>query len=246
MQMLKSFLISMFAILLFALGAVGSWFYLQMETKQDASEEAPPISNLVDHTRADPVPKLGAGSLPAVIRGPDLDAEEMFRLTTATKEKRAQLRQYEERLREHKLRIKAADADTKAAQREVEGMLGQVRNVMDGAEKLLTDVKFTMDELKKKKSELQQKTEELKKLENNVGAGAAANIKTFGEYMGSMPPEVAAAAIKEMTNDGKMDFVIQLLRTLEPRNVAKILAMLDDPQLLAELASRFPTAPQLR
>lgn len=245
MQMIKSFLISMFAVLLFALGAVGSWFYLQMES-EDAEDEVQPMATLAVERAANPVPKPETSTLPAIIRGPELDAEEMFRLTTATREKREQLREYEERLREHKQRIKAADADTKSAHREVEGMLGQVRNIMSGAEKLLDEVQLALNDLKKQKSELQTKEDKLKELEKEAGAGAAANMKTLSEYMASMPADVAAGAIKEMTNDGKIDFVVQLLRKIEPRNVSKILAELEDPQLLAEIAQRFRTTPTLR
>ena len=54
MQMIKSFLVSMFAVLLFALGAVGSWFYLQMESKDSAEEETQPIYIVGRGTRRGP------------------------------------------------------------------------------------------------------------------------------------------------------------------------------------------------
>ena len=117
---------------------------------------------------------------------------------------------------------------------------------MSGAERLLEEVQVALNDLKKQKSELQTKTEELEELQKQAGAGAAANMKTLSEFMTSMPADVAAGAIKEMTNDGKIDFVVQLLREIEPRNVSKILSELGDPQLLAEIAGRFQTTPQLR
>lgn len=249
MKMIKSFLISMFAVFLFALGAAGSWFYLSMDKKDEGTDEFSAAASTTDDSQVDPYPSPTAdaiGSLPAVVRGPELDAEEMFRLSTATAAKREQLRLYEDRLREHKLRIKAADADTKAAQREVEGALSEVRNIMDGAEKLLGDIQLAVEELKKQKTEATKKAEELKVIEDEVGAGAAANVKTFAEYMQSMPATDAANAIKEMINDGKIDFAIQLLRKIEPRNVSKILAEIKDATLVAELAARYPKAPVTR
>lgn len=248
--MFKSFLISMFAILLFTLGGAAAWFYVQM-----VEEESPDEDSIVQPLQAvggeaDPVPRLdvlgNGGVLPAVVRGPALDADEMFRLSTATKAKQQQLLEYDEQLREHKRRIKAADADTKTAQREVEGTLKEIRNLMDATESLLSETQQTIAELQKERIETQRKTDDLKKVEGEAGAGVKRDVKNFAEYLQSMPPEDAAQTIKEMTNDGKMDFAIQLLRNIEVRNVSKILAEIKDPALVAELATRYPEVPQLR
>jgi len=244
--MFKSFLVSMFAILLFTLGGAATWFSLQLMGSDTAEEDGLNLTPAAKIADADPVPQkvLGpGGALPAVVRGPDLDAEEMFRLSTATATKREQLAQYEERLREHKLRIKAADADTKFAQREVEGTLEQTRSLMESMEKLLEETKASINNLQKERVETDQKADDLKKLETEAGAGVAANVKSFSEFLQSMPPATSAETIKEMTNNGKMDFAIQLLRNIEPRNVAKILAEIQDPPLVAEIASRFKDAP---
>lgn len=249
--MFKSFLISMFAILLFTLGGAASWFYVQMVAEQQPDDQSVPQPILASSTEADPVPRLESlgkrnGVLPAVISGPELDAEEMFRLSQATKAKREQLLQYEERLREHKNRIKAADADTKSAQREVEGTLKQVRSLMNETEKLLSETKESIGELQKVRADTDRKANELKDAEKEAGAGVAKDVKSFAEYLQSMPPEDAAEAIKEMINNGKMDFAIQLLRNIEARNVAKILAEIKDATLIAEVASRYPEVPRIR
>ena len=244
--MFKSFLISMFAILLFTLGATAAWFYVQMVAKETADDEelSPSVASV---GAADPVPRVTrvigpGGVLPAVVRGPALDAEEMFRLSTATAAKREQLTQYSEQLREQKLRIRAADADTKSAQREVEGTLQQIQSLMESIEKLLEETKSSVVELQKQRVETNQKADDLKKLATEAGAGVAAEMRTVAEFVQNMPPAVAAETIKEMTNDGKMDFAVQLLRNIEPRIVAKILAEIRDPPLVAEIASRFTEA----
>ena len=248
--MFKSFLVSMFAILLFTLGGAATWFGMQMLAEKKTDDDMQDLSPAVNVTDADPIPApriLGLdGDLPAVVRGPDLDAEEMFRLSTATAAKREQLSQYEERLREHKLRIKAADADTKFAQREVEGTLQQTRSLMESMEALLEETRTSIVALQKERVETDQKADNLKKLETEAGAGVAANVKSFSEFLQSMPATDSAETIKEMTNNGKMDFAVQLLRNNEPRNVAKILAEIKDPPLVAEIASRFTDAPKLR
>ena len=248
--MFKSFLISMFAILLFTLGAAASWFYVQMVADRPSDESMIIAPAMTNGSEADPIPKLdmlgNGGILPAVIRGPDLSAEEMFRLSTATKAKREQLQQYEERLREHKLRIKAADADTKSAQREVEGTLQQVRSLMDAIETLLAETKLSIGELQKERVETNRKADDLKKLETEAGAGVEADEKNFAEILQGMAPAEAAETIKEIANNGRMDFAIRLLKKMEERIASKILAEIGDPQLVAEIASRFTDLPKLR
>ena len=250
--MFKSFLISMFAVFLFALGAAGAWFYLQMENTPDLDAQSQEVQNIAKKPDqpVDPVPRPADETLldplPSAVRGPGLDAEKLYQLSVLSEEKRAQLSQYEDRLRDHKLRINAGNADILAAQREVDGALTQVRSLMDSTDKLLGDVKQAIKELQQQKLEVDKKQADLKAMEEKVGAGAVKNIKEFAEIIESMPETEAAMMIKEMWNDGKMDFAIQLLRNIEPRNVAKIIPEIKDVQLMAEIAARYPEAPQVR
>ena len=247
--MFKSFLISMFAILLFTLGAAGSWFYLNMEQADTEVDAAGRAAATPTTAQASPIPQLdsfGDAPLPAIVRGPELDPEELYRIETATNAKRKQLREYEDRLREQKVRIKAADVDTKAAQREVDGAARQVRDMMDAAEKMMLEVRTAMDELKKESEEIQRQKDELKTLQEEVGADASANVRAFAEFMQSMPAAAAAETIKTMANDGKMDFAVQLLRNIETRNASKILEEIRDPELISEIAERYRDLPVIR
>ena len=108
------------------------------------------------------------------------------------------------------------------------------------------DVTQAIKDLQQQKLEVDKKQADLKAMEEKVGAGAVKNIKEFAEIIESMPETEAAMMIKEMWNDGKMDFAIQLLRNIEPRNVAKIIPEIKDVQLMAEIAARYPEAPQVR
>jgi flagellar motility protein MotE (MotC chaperone) len=247
--MFKSFLISMFAVFLFAMGATGSWFYLNMSPKDaegddlaTAQETSPfPMSE------ANPIPRMdSAEDFPAPVRGSAASAEEIFRLNLAQDARIQQLRQQEERIREQGLRIKTADTDTKAAQREVEGMLTQMSATLAAAEKLFEEIKLAAAQLAEKERDVQKKTEELKVLQDEADQNELANIKTLGEYFQSMPPSVAAEVIKEFVNDGEMDFAINLLRKIEPRNVSKILAEINDAALISDITVRYPEVRKLR
>lgn len=243
--MIKSFLVSMFAIFLFTLGAAGAWFYIQMGPAAESTEDAALDVAGTIQEEPDPIPKFNPG-LPAVLRGPDLSPDEMVRLNMAMSAREEQSRQHEEKLREIRIRIQTADADTKAAQREVEGAMSQARQVMEAAEALLNEVQTTLTDLKKESQELQKRRDDIDKLEEEMGEGAAANIKAFAEYVEKMPAEVAADLVKEMVQDNKMDDVIQLLKSMEPRNASKLLAELDDSPLLAEIATRYTSALKYR
>ena len=237
--MIKSFLVSMFAVMLFALGATGAWFYMKLERERLAAEESlPEPPTPAPAGKTDPVPAF-TPALPASHRGSELTPEELYRLETATSAQRAQLAQYERRLREQNRRIITSNADTEAAQREVEGAIAQLDKMMTAVEELLSDVATAKEELKQQTLEVQKKMNDLTELEKEAGAGAAANIRTFAEFMTGMPPAESAALLVELANDGKIDFALQLLHNLETRNASKVLAEVRDGPLRAEMATRF-------
>lgn len=242
--MVKSFLVSMFAILVFTLGAAGAWFYMQMQLEAGSDDEGVPVA--VAPAEASPIPQFNDADapLPAVVRGPQLDPDELYRIETATAAQRNKLREYEDRIREQKSRIKAADIDTKAAQREVEGAASHVNKMLHAAETTLQEVRTELENLKKEAAEIQKRKDELQKVEDEVGVDAAANIKNFAEFMQSMPAEKSAAMIQNMSDSGKMDFAVQLLRNIEGRNASKILAQIEDESLVSEIAERYRDLPR--
>lgn len=243
--MVKNFLVSMFAILLFTLGGAASWFYVQMVQTNAGDEvvDEQPFSPAAMSPNPDPIPPKTEEPLKTVLRGPALSPEELYRFTTATAKTRKQMREEDERLRNRRLRIRAADADTKAAQREVEGMLNEVRGLMRQTEELATEAEEAIQKLQNTDAEIKRQSEDLNKLKTDLGATEASRLKTFAEYLQSMPPESSAKAFKAMVNEGKMDYAIQLLRQIEPRNVSKILDQIGDPELIAQFATRYPIAP---
>lgn len=254
--MFRTFLISMFAILLFTLGATGSWFYVNMmeDRKAEAEQADASLPGLPEvPSEANPVPPTSTpeeamerAMFPAPSRAPGMAPEDIYRLREATIDVREQLRNQEDQLREQKLRIKAADADTKTAQREVEGALEQVRHLLETTEAILSETKQEMEELRKERAALKQAQDKLDAAQKGAGADVATRMKKLSEYMASMPAPEVADTIKEMVNNGKMDDAFQLLELMESRSVAKILAEIPDPQLRAEFFSRFPTAATMR
>lgn len=243
--MFKSFLVSMFAILVFTLGAAGAWFYMQMQLEAGSDDEGG-VPVAAAPAESNPIPQFNDADapLPAVVRGPQLDPDELYRIETATAAKRNQLREYEELIREQKSRLKAADIDTKAAQREVDGAATHVNKMLHAAEQTLQEVRVELENLKKEAAEVQKRKDELQKVEDDVGVDAAANIKNFAEFMQSMPVESSAAMIQNMSDAGNMDFAVQLLRNIESRNAAKILGQIKDVSLVSELAERYRDLPR--
>lgn len=244
--MFRSFLISMFAILLFALGATGAWFYLQLEKSMESEDDSLPRAVAAQpKAPPDPVPKFQA-SLPAPVRGSELTPEEMYKIESATAAQRELLIEHEARLREQKRRIVTSNADTEAAQREVEGALEQVRSMLDATQALLDEVVVAKEDLKKQSAELQQKMAALKELEANIGAGAKVKLKKIAEIIAGMPAVDSAGMMAELSREGDLNFAVQLLDNLETRSAAKVLSEIKDEQLRAELTSRLRDMIQLK
>lgn len=241
--MIKTFLYSMFAVFLFALGGAGSWFYLQMVEADGQEKDSVSFQPVAPHTGLEALTSDINPSnnieMPVPVHVKPVSAEEIFRFGAINKKNIEQLRNQEQRLEKDKLRLKTAHIDIETRQREIEGMLIQVNDKLATAEKLLDDIKVAAERLTTEKQDVSKKLDELQQSEEDLNAGENVNVQMVASWIQNMKAEQAAEIIREMANDGKMDFGLKLLAQIEDRNVAKILAAMRDPILVAELAERL-------
>ena len=244
--MIKTFLYSMFAVFLFALGAAGSWFYLQMEGDDDDETKPAEQQAAVEPTPAGVDSLLADGrsgkeaDLPVPVPSKPLSAEEVFRFGAMNRDRHEQLRKREDRLKKEETRLKLAHKDIEARQREIEGVLAQVNDTLSAGEKLLNEIKQASEQLEKEKQDVEKKLESLQQSEQENNVGEQVSLKIAANWLQGMKAEDAAETIRELINEGNMDFALIVLANIEQRNVAKILEAMKDPVLVAELTERFP------
>lgn len=252
--MIKTFVYSMFAVFLFALGGAGSWFYLQMEAsaeqaKEDKSVGARTVSTTTPAGFASLTADIAAASdtlMPVPIQSTTMSPEESFRFGAINRKYHENLRKREDKIDKEKMRLKLAHKDIEARQLEIEGMLTQVNDTLTAGEKLLSEIKQASAKLSTEQQDVTTRIESLQQLEDDSQSGEQVSVKLVAGWIQSMKDTKAAAIIRELANDGKMDYALNLMAYIEERNAAKILAAMDDSVLAAELAERFPSVERSR
>ncbi len=243
--MLKSIVNGLFAVLLFSLGAVGSWYFAQYHPRQEPvtaeqvlSPPTQPLAEPPEPAPSDSVTEPADAKLPVPFHGRAMSAAEIFRYASVNRKTMETLRRKEEELRQEELRVQLVQKDIEGKQREIEGVLKQTQDTVAAGERLLSQLQAEAEKVARER-ELQQEELEKAKAAQAPSAERMANVKVTAGWLESMSPEDAAETLKNLSNNGKMDFALQLLSYIEQRDVAKILDALHDPTLVAELTEGF-------
>lgn len=243
--MIKSIANSLFAVLLFALGAAGSWYFTEyLAEKESVNEEqlqsppSPVLPREADAATDRTTAEAAAAKLPVPFHGRAMSAAEVFRYASVNRKTMETLRQKEEELRQEELRLQLVQKDIEGRKLEIEGVLRQTQTTLEAGERLLSDMQIEAQNLAKQRELQQQELENVKEAQA-PSAERMANVKVTAGWLESMSPEDAAETLKNLANNGKMDLALQLLSYIEQRDVAKILDALNDPTLVAELTEGF-------
>ena len=223
----------LFAVLVFALSATGSWYLIQnqsdeSQTSEDAATDTAStrLTSSSDQSKASDQGKTL--EMPVVVRSRPMSPEEVFRYGVTLRNREGALKKQQNQLKTEQLQLKLIQDDIRGDQRELEGMLTQIRDEIATAEKLLASIQ---QERRRMQEELKGQTEyKQQELEN---------IKRMSQWVEGMTPETAAEFLRELSDDGKMETAIQLLGYFEERKASKILEAMNDPALIRQLIEKF-------
>ena len=254
--MIKTFLYTLFGVCLFALGAVGAWYFVQMQMAAEKGGEAteqvaeenngggfslPPIPSFdvsaTAFSNEEPAPK--PKPLPTPVPSKPISAEEIFRFGVINRERMEKLKAREDALDEREKRMALEYKDMEARHAEMEGLLAHVNDTLTAGESLLAQIRQQSDLLKAEREALDKNKAEFNNETGQTPADKAANEKQAAGLIESMNPDIAAEVLREFANNGRVEYALTMLQMMEERNAAKILDSLKDPGLLAELTSKL-------
>lgn len=243
-----------FGLVIFAIAAGGSWFArMQQHSTQVAAGDhaAEPAADSIPgepDTHADGTPATPAqhgatadDELPVVVRPRMLTPEDILRNAMSLRATEEKLALREQAAQQEKERLILVQADLQDEQHAIESLASDIKEQIDAANQLLARI---LEEKSRWDSERIRNEEELKKFEDaqtKMNAAEEQNIKQLSTWIQGMDSEAAASFITELSNNGKMDVAVQLLANFEEREASKILAALNNPKLMAELADKFRT-----
>lgn len=254
--MFKTLLYSMFAVFLFALGAMGSWYFFnsqedpedttaEVET-QDLSANDEPLANIpgiqdaidmLEVPSVEPTEK----PLPTVEPTKPLTAEEIYRFGLINRNRTEKLQQRENALDERARQMQLEFKDLQARQTEVDGLLEHIKDTMAAGEALISQINQRRLELAELQNKLDTQAEEIQSKTGLTPEEQKSNDKTTAALIQSMKPDNAAKVLKMLANDGQLDTAIALIIEMEQRNAAKIMESIDDDQLKKDITAQLRT-----
>jgi hypothetical protein len=248
--MFKTFLYSMFAVFLFALGAVGSWYFInsqadaeQTAEMEDLTANDSPLPSIPEIASAIPTvslePEVKEDPLPTVIPAKPTSAEDIFRFGVINRNRMEKLQERENALDERERQMMLEAKDLEARQAEVDGLMAHVNDTIVQAESLLSSINKKRLELAEDKKSFDEQKEQFESETGLTPADQEKNEKQAAGLIQSMNPDTAANVIRELANDGKMDYALALLEKMEQRNGAKILEAINDKTLIAEITDKL-------
>lgn len=259
--MMKLIKLMAFGMVVFGVAAGGSWFAM---TKQHApaaaaGEPGDTASPPAETAHTDTGHGAGHGAaghgsdgahdaathaddaLPVVVRPTMLTPEDILRNAMSLKAREEKLVQRERAAEQEEMRLGLVQSDLQGEQVAIEGLATDVKTEIEAANQLLSRILEEKTALDRQSAE---NAAELKKFEETrleMNTVEQQNIKQLSTWIQGMDATSAAAFIKELADDGKMDVAVQMLANFEEREASKILAALNNPQLMAELAEKFRT-----
>jgi len=251
--MMKLLKLMMFGIVVFALAAGGSWF---ARTRQHASADqtagehgGESVAGIAGSGTVPSPPEGEHGNaahdehegLPVVVRPRMLTPEDILRNAMSLKNQEDKLNQREQAAQQQEYRLGLVQADLQQEQKAIVSLGDDVKRQIESANQLLTRI---IDAKNKLDGERQRTNDELKQFQDaqtKMDASEEQNLKKLSTWVQGMDAATAANLIKTMADNGKMDVAVRLLANFEEREASKVLAALNNPELMAELADKFRT-----
>lgn len=229
-------------LLSFGLAAGGS-IYLQKSklAEEQAAAEKPEDKapeSASDSTET-PQQETPLEDLPIAVRATPASPEEIVRFGMTFQKREEALKAREEQLRQERIRLKLVSEDVRAEQRELEGLEQQIRGKLASAEDVLNQIGQKQQHMTEEQEAAKKELEKFQKQQQEVSNVEAENIKKMSAWFQAMEPEKAGEYLRELVNDGKMSTAVRILANFEEREASKILAAMNDPALVIQLAEQF-------
>lgn len=179
--------------------------------------------------------------LPVVVRPRMETVEDIVRNAQVLKAREEKLVVRERAAEQEQMRLQLVQSDLQGEQTTIEALAEEVKAQIESANQLLVRISDEKNLLDQERQRNEQQMEEFKNDQSKMEAFEQQNLKQLSTWVQGMDATTASQFIKELANNGKMDVAVQLLSNFEEREASKILAALNNPKLMAELAEKFRT-----
>ncbi len=226
------------AVLLFSLSAAVSLYLQGPSFKRDKESAKGDESG----EKAAPAKKEKKPEEPAtpIAQAPPANAnEQVTRLLTRLQDREQALKKREEELRKQEGRLEVVMDDIRGERAGLDAMRKQIAEEMSRLNEKQDTINRKTRSLEEQKDAAAKLLAEMRKRQVELDKGETANISRMATISDSMPPEKAAAILKQLADGGQLDTAVKLLAQMKERRAAQVLAEMTDVALAAQLLEKL-------
>lgn len=225
------------AVLLFSASAAIS-LYLQTPGPKggERDKEAP----RAEEKRAEKVPRANEEPATPIVQQPaGSSSEQATRLLTRLNDREQGLKKREEDLRKQEQRMEIVLEDVRGERAVLDGLRKEFGEEM----KRLTEKQDTVARkargLEEQKEAATKLLSEMRGRQIELEKSESGNLNRMASISDVMPPEKAAAILKQLAESGQTETAVKLLGQMKERRAAQVLAEMTDVTLAAQLLDKL-------
>lgn len=165
--------------------------------------------------------------------------EQVTRLLTRLQEREQALKKREEDLRKQEGRLEVIMDDIRGERAALDALRKQISDEMGGLNEKQDNVNRKARGLEEQKEAAAKLLAEMRKRQIEVEKGESSNLSRMASISDGMPPEKAAAILKQLADGGQMETAVKLLAQMKERRAAQVLAEMTDVALAAQLLDKL-------
>ncbi|HLJ97707.1 MAG TPA: hypothetical protein VKU02_31385 [Gemmataceae bacterium] len=245
--MWKLLSIGLTAVVLFAASAGVSWYlrYLreaksEQETTKKAEAEPTPPKRTPGSQASPPREQPANPSMPAAVRPPyNPEAEGTVQIASKLKERLDSIHMQEEQLSSRQKNLELIFQDIRSERAGIDEKRRQVSTLLKAVEEKMAELDTKVGELKQKQQQNNREATELKKNISEYESVEKERIKQVAAMYDSMEPDSAAKILQTLADSGNLDTAVKILASMRDRQAAKVLSVLGDAALAAQLVEKL-------
>lgn len=248
--MVKILSLLVLSVFLFVGGLAASLYLRPMLNPEEQLEETPVSANSgttgtnAVEGAANAAPP--AAELPVPFHGKPLSTDDVFRLTAALRGREREIKRREAALEQKESRLKMVEEDLRGQRHELEGLLEKVQDVYERTTLAYQRVQQERAGLRSDTDHANQTIQEAKRIQSSYDSNQLKNQTQLAQVVEEMDEVSAAQYLKNLANSGQIGVAAYFLSSMETRNAAKIIDVLEpdlQKQLTDAMLNRPPPPP---
>jgi septal ring factor EnvC (AmiA/AmiB activator) len=174
----------------------------------------------------------------------EVSVESVLQMSESIKKTEQQLIAREKEIAKQEQRVRLLFQDLETEQDELKAFSEGVDQKVEMLSRMNETLQNTIADIDAKRAELEALQTSLGEDDESKQAELDDRVKAVTPWFSSVAPEQASTYLKEMANNGRVEFAASLLNSMPDRQKSKILGAMNDPLLVEQLIEALRLKPK--